>query len=367
MKTGFRHLVFVGVIALSLFQSCKEREPSLSPERRDITESVYASGIIKASGQYEIFSPYSGILISNLVKAGDTITPETGLFLIDNTISALNSENARISAELLRDKTGPQSNTLGELEKRLSLAREKMLNDSLLLARQQMLWQQQVGSKIDLEKRELNFKSSKTEYESIMLQYRQTKLELEKAYKQALNSLKISEKQKNDFIVRSRLSGTIYNILKEPGEWIGSQTPLGVAGETGKFEIEMQVDEFDIVKIKTGQKVFVSMDSYKGKSFEGVVRNIEPYMNSRTRTFRVFAEFTRAPETLYPNLSVEANILIAKKKNALTIPASCLISDDRVITSGNDTVSVKVGIRNLQWAEILSGIDQNTSIIMPQR
>jgi HlyD family secretion protein len=367
MKTGNLYLALICVSSIVLTQSCKEGEQSLKPEARDITESVYASGTIKASGQYEIFSPYSGILVSNLVKAGDTITPDTDLFLIDNTISALNTENARINAEMLRDKTGPSSNTLGELEKRMSLAREKMLNDSLLLSRQQSLWQQQVGSKIDLEKRELNYKASKTEYESVMLQYRQIKIELEKSYQQALNSLKISEKQKNDFIVRSHLSGTVYNILKEPGEWISAQTPLGVAGQTNKFEIELQVDEFDIVKIKKDQRVFISMDSYKGKSFEGVVTRVEPFMNERTRTFRVFAEFTNAPETLYPNLSVEANILISEKKNALTIPASYLINDKYVITSDNDTVEVKVGIKNLQWAEIEEGIDINSSLAMPQR
>lgn len=367
MKTGFRNLVFPAAIAMVLFHSCKESTPSLSPEKRDITESVYASGIIKAKGQYEIFSPYSGILIKNVVQAGDTITPETDLFMIDNTISSLNTENARINAELLRDKTGPGSNTLAELEKRVSLAGEKMLNDSLLFSRQQNLWKQQVGSKIDLEKRELNYKASKTEYESARLHYSQIKSELEKSYRQALNSLKISEKQKNDFIVRSHLSGTLFSTLKEPGEWVSTQTPLGVAGETGRFEIELQVDEFDIVKIKNNQKVFVSMDSYKGRSFEAVVSGVEPFMNNRTRTFRVFATFTNAPETLYPNLSVEANILISEKKNALTIPASYLINDKFVITSDHDTLEVKVGIKNLQWAEIEEGIDINSSIIMPAR
>ena len=161
------------------------------------------------------------------------------------------------------------------------------------------------------------------------------------------------------------MSGTVYSVLKEPGEWVSTQTPLGVAGQTGKFEIELQVDEYDIVRIKNGQRVFISMDSYQDKSFEAAVNRIEPFMNPRTRTFRVFATFTESPETLYPNLSVEANILISEKKNALTIPASCLVNDRYVITSDHDTLEVKVGIRNLQWAEIESGLDKNSSLVMP--
>ena len=70
------------------------------------------------------------------------------------------------------------------------------------------------------------------------------------------------------------------------------------------------------IKIKPHQKVFVSLDSYKGQTFEAEVVKISPIMNDRSKTFTVDARFTKAPPLVYPNLSLEANILIQTKKNA---------------------------------------------------
>jgi len=59
-----------------------------------------------------------------------------------------------------------------------------------------------------------------------------------------------------------------------------------------------------------GQKIILSLDSYKGQSFEAVVTKISSIMNERTRSFLITAEFTIKPPSIFPNLSVEANIII---------------------------------------------------------
>lgn len=345
--------------------SCTSTVSTITPVVQDITESVYASGVVKAGRQYDVFSPYGGILLRNLVKPGDTVQPGTPLFMVDNTVSSLNSDNARLTAELLREKSGARSNTLMELEQRLRLAGEKMRNDSLLLVRQRNLWSQQVGSQLELEKRELAFKASHTEYESIRLQFDQSKLELEKAYRQAVNTQRIAEKQSDDYLIRSQLQGTVYSVLREPGEWISSQQPIGTLGQSDRFEIELQVDEFDIVRVRKDHKVFISMDSYRGEVFEAFISRIEPMMNPRTRTFRVYARFTKEPATLYPNLSVEANILVKISEKALTIPVACLINDHFVMDANGDTIAVKTGIRNFQWVEIIDGLNENSLLRQP--
>jgi HlyD family secretion protein len=364
---SFNFLLPVAGVLAVLGIACRQSSTDITPVRHDITESVYASGVVKAGGQYEVFSSYSGILVQNLVRPGDTVSKGAPLFVVDNTISSLTVENARISAELMREKTGPASNMLLELEKRLSLAKEKMTNDSMLFVRQQNLWNQQVGSQLDLEKRSLAYSASVTEFESLRLQFSQTKSELEKSYRQALNNLRISEKQQDDFTVRSSINGTVYSTLREPGEWIGFQTPLGVVGETGRYELELQVDEYDIVKVKPDQRIFITMDSYRGQMFEAKVNRIEPFLNPRTRTFTIYATFVTTPEIIYPNLSVEANILTTVHENALTIPASHLVRDKFVIMASGDTVEVKTGIRNLQWVEILDGLTEGSLIRNPLR
>jgi HlyD family secretion protein len=59
----------------------------------------------------------------------------------------------------------------------------------------------------------------------------------------------------------------IYNLTKEVGEMVNTQTAVAVIGDATEFEMEMQVDENDILRIKIGQQVFVTLDSYRGFVF----------------------------------------------------------------------------------------------------
>jgi hypothetical protein len=79
----------------------------------------------------------------------------------------------------------------------------------------------------------------------------------------------------------------------------------------------------------------------------------------------VEATFTNPPPSLYPNLSLEANILTSSVENALVIPRNYLINDSQVILASGDTIGVEVGIRNFQFAQILEGITETTEIIKP--
>jgi multidrug efflux pump subunit AcrA (membrane-fusion protein) len=127
----------------------------------------------------------------------------------------------------------------------------------------------------------------------------------------------------------------------------------------------MQVDEYDIVKVQTGMKVLVTMDSYKGQVFEAKVTHINPLMNERTRTFEEDADFVNPPAVLYPNTSFEANILLQSKERALLVPRNFLIGDSLAIKTRGDTVSVKTGLKDFREIEILSGITAGDELQKP--
>ena len=143
------------------------------------------------------------------------------------------------------------------------------------------------------------------------------------------------------------------------------QTPLAVIGDAKNFILEMQVDEFDILKIRKGLIVLVTLDSYKGKVFEASVTKINPLMNERSKTFLVEAEFLKQPELLYPNITFEANIVLQSKEKALLIPRNFVQNDTLVFKSNGDKVVVKTGLRDYQKIEILSGISAEDELIKP--
>lgn len=167
-----------------------------------------------------------------------------------------------------------------------------------------------------------------------------------------------------DFIIRSEVDGIVYKVNKKVGELINGTEPAAIIG-TNKFIIELNIDELDIVKVKKGQKVIIRMDSYQSKVFEAEIISIEPMMNVRTRSFKAEAIFTQRPEQLYPNLTVEANILIETKKNVITIPRSYLINDSTVLLEGGSPQKIKTGLMDYDIVEVKSGLDSTTKIELP--
>jgi multidrug efflux pump subunit AcrA (membrane-fusion protein) len=183
---------------------------------------------------------------------------------------------------------------------------------------------------------------------------------------QSRNNLAISKKNESDFTIRSEINGKVYSLYKEAGEMVNPQTAVALVGDASIFLLELQVDEYDIARIREGQSVLVSMDSYKGQVFEATVSKIYPAMNERSKSFSVEATFVTQPPLLYPNLTAEANIVIREKKKALTIPVNYLVNDSTVLLSKNKNRIVKTGLKDYQKVEILSGLTASDIIYKPQ-
>lgn len=354
---------FPGLLLLFLL-SCNNNSEKIKPSVETISESVYASGIIKSKNQYQVFASVMGIVDQVFVTEGDSVKPGSAILLISNEASKLSTENAKLAAEFSDANSNTQK--LKELKLAIDLARLKMNNDSLILLRQKKLWSEKVGSKIELEQRELAYENSLTAYESAQLRYNDLKKQITFNDEQSKKNLGISKAMESDFLVKSKINGKVYGILKEKGELVSTQTPVAVIGDAEDFILELQIDEYDIVKVKTGQQVFVNLDSYKGEIFEAIITKINPMMNERSKTFTVEATFVRQPPVLYPNLTLEASVLIRSKENALTIPRNYIFENEYVMKSNGDKIKVEIGLKDYQKAEILSGLSQDDELIIPE-
>ena len=346
-----------------LFSCMSAEEETTTPFISDITESVYASGNIKALNQYEAFANGTGPIQEIFVQEGDLVEVGTPILAVYNERERLSRENAEL-ARAFADLEQNQSK-LKDLELTIELAKSNFQNDSLLYERQKSLWKRNIGTVVELEQRKLAFENSKASYQSAQIRYENLRREITFNSQSATKNLAISRALESDFVLKSKVNGRVYSLPKETGEMVGPQTVVAVIGDAEKFIMELQVDEYDIAKVKLDQEVVVSMDSYAGEIFEGKVTKIYPLMDTKSKSFQVEAKFTNTPPSLYPNLSLEANILTSAVENALVIPRSYLIGDSEVILSDGDTVAVKVGIRNFQYAQILEGITETTEIIKP--
>nr|MBC7612866.1 efflux RND transporter periplasmic adaptor subunit [Pseudopedobacter sp.] len=362
---SLKYLTTTLLFSLILFGGCQTKQGTISPVRQDITESVYASGMIVSKNQYQVFASVSGIIDEVFADEGARVEIGSPILSIVNDTQQLMADNAKSSAEF--NALNFNRGKIEEAQSFVSLAKSQMENDALMLERQKNLWAQNIGTKVTLEQREIVFKNSNNNYSSAQEKLKELKKQLDYLSKQAQNNLLISNKNNSDYLLKSKVKGKIYKMNLVKGEIVTPQIPVAIIGDDEKYLLEMQVDEYDIVAIKLRMPVLVVLNSYKDAVFNAVVTKINPIMNVQSRTFTIEAEFVKPPSALYPNISFEANVVIQTKKDALLIPRNYLLNDSTVVNKSGKKIIVKTGLKDYQMVEILSGITMNDELILPEQ
>jgi len=349
-----------------IFFSCSKEQDKILPLERELIESVYSSVTIQPDSLYQVYSIVAGIIDKNLVEEGDEVSKNQVLVQITNNTPKLNTENARLALTLAQENYQGSATVLNSIEDEIASAKLTFKNDSINFFRQKNLWNQKIGSKVEYDTKKLNYQLSENNLNLLKSKYNQTKNQLITTLKQAKNNYQTSLINTSDFTVKSKIKGKVYALYKEPGEIVSTVEPLALVGSSTHFVIEMLVDEVDIVQISKQMEVILNLDAYNGAIFTGKVSKIYPKKDERNQTFKVEAIFDKAPKILYPGLSGEANIIIAKKKNALTIPKEYLTENNQVKTD-EGFITVTLGLLNLEYAEVISGITRDTYIYKPEK
>ncbi len=364
MPSTMKYLSLFAILSSLLF-SCAEKKEKIYPEKLPMTESVYASATVQPDSMYQVYSVAMGILDKIWVEEGDKVSKGDRILQIINTSPELNKENARLALQLAQENYSGTPGVLSSIADEIQAAELQQKNDSINYFRQQKLWDQNIGSKLEYDNKKLAYELSQNRLGLLKKKYGQTKNELETHLRQAKNNYKTSLTTSNDFTITSKIDGKVYALYKNPGEIVNTLEPVAAVGRSDKFVVELLVDEVDIVKLNIGQKVFITLDSYGSKVFEGTLDKIYPRKDEHSQTFKVKALFNEPPKTLYPGLSGEGNIIIAEKKETLTIPKTYLVDESTVITDKGET-KVSIGLQNMVLVEILDGINENTAIYKPE-
>ena len=349
---------------LFLAIACGGNTETIRPEIRDITASVYASATVQPDSMYRVHAAVSGILDSNFVQEGDLVDLGAPLIQITNQTPRLTAENARLQMEMARRNYRGSSTPLKDLEAQIRTAELTYRDDSVNFRRQEKLWSQNIGSLSTYENRKLAYERSRNQLQRLRSEYQRMAEELRTRMIQAENTYQSSLVTTEDYTVRSTIQGKVYALYKEPGELVIPNEPLALLGSTDTFVVELLVDEVDVVRLQLGQRALITLDAYPEKVFETTLSKIYPQKDERSQTFRVEARFTDPPKILYPGMSGEANIVIARKSGALTIPKSYLVGKDSILTP-EGMRRVVTGLETLDRVEVLSGLEGDTELIKP--
>ncbi len=351
------------LLACTVLASCQPKTKSLQPIVRDITQSVYASGIVKSKDQYQVFASASGIVDTVFVKEGDLVKIGGDLAEIAAEAQELLQDNAKLAADY--NSVAVNRGKLEEARAFAALAHSKMQNDSILYERQARLWAQNIGAKVTLEQARLAYENALVNEKAAVEKLTELQRQLTYLEKQSKNNLAISAKTSKDFRVQSKINGKVYQVNVRKGETVNPQIPIALVGSDREFLLEMQIDESDILLVRQGMKALVVLNSNTDSVYEAVVTRIYPVMNLQSKTFTIEAEFVKGPRALYPNISFEANVVIKTEKNALLIPREYVLNDSLVFSKLGKKIKVRTGIKDFEQVQIVSGLDANEELILP--
>ncbi|MEX1240950.1 MAG: HlyD family secretion protein [Cyclobacteriaceae bacterium] len=135
------------------------------------------------------------------------------------------------------------------------------------------------------------------------------------------------------------------------------------------------VNEVDVRKVKSGQKVEVGLDAYPDKKLVGLVTRVanvgEQRPNSDAKVFEVSVEIEGTDPTIRPSMTTSNKIITSLIDNALFVPLECMHSFNDTVTyvfkrEGLNIIKQEVvmGETNANDAVILTGLEEGDRVYL---
>lgn len=189
-------------------------------------------------------------------------------------------------------------------------------------------------------------------------------MELEDKLRRLYSQLELLE-------IRAPMDGIVADINAQPGRTVQMGEWLGSVYNVENMQIWSQVDDVDVLLVKQGSPVKVTVDALPGKTFEGKVLHVATMgkdMSGITR-FEVLISVKGSSE-LRPGMQAKAYIEAGSAKNVLLVPIEAVFEEDgkpsvEVMQPDGTTkvVRVELGLMNDRYAEIKSGLEEGQMVV----
>lgn len=186
------------------------------------------------------------------------------------------------------------------------------------------------------------------------------------------------EAERQRTVLIAPFAGTVAKITGELGEY-STPSPPGVPTppaidliDDSCLYVKAPMDEVDAPKIHPGQSVRISLEALPGRSFEGRVKRIAPYITAvekQARTVEVDIDFVHPEQAqgLLVGYSADVEIVLDARDDVLRLPASALREGNRVLVLGRDGMLVertlKTGLANWDAVEVLEGLNAGDPVV----
>jgi membrane fusion protein YbhG len=122
----------------------------------------------------------------------------------------------------------------------------------------------------------------------------------------------------------SPLGGVVLSKSAEPGEVVAAGSPVVTIGDLSHVYLRAYVDESDLGRVKLGQAVSVTTDSYPGKTYSGRIafisaeaeftpKSVQTLKERVKLVYRVKIDLSNPTQELKPGMPADAEIEVGKE------------------------------------------------------
>lgn len=348
-------LILLGVAAWLLSRPAPPRVPLVKVERGVVEASVSntRAGTVKACHRAKLAPPAGGQIAHLLVKKGERVKARQILLeLWNDDLQA----QAKLAEQQLNSASVRSVEVCTQAEvSRKAAVRARELRESGFISAE------------GLERAEADAKS------------RQASCTVARGeIAQAKSRIAVAQAGLRRMVLRAPFDGVVADISGELGEYAtpsppGIPTPpaIDLIDDSCMF-VSAPIDEVDAAMVKRGLIARITLDAIKGKSFEGKVKRVAPYvldLEKQARTVEVEVEFvTPQAEALLVGYSADVEIIHTVHEKVLRIPTQALLEGKHVLAyRATDGVleerAVKTGLANWEYTEITSGLKEGDLIV----
>ncbi len=355
---------FIIALALAvLLVKCNTKETT-RPVSQDLVDAVFASGYITTDHEYLVTANAEGFLLNALVKEGDKVQQGDQLFVISNNVQSEQLQNALANHKHAQARLAPNSPEIQQSRLKWEQAQLQLESDEKNFHRHQHLVKTGAVSEVEFDRIHVQYQNAKRNLDIARQAHEDLLTTLQLNLDNASTQLAVEREKNGDYVLTSAIDGLVISVYEQEGALVRKGSPVAkISG--GAYLVKLFVAEEDINFLAPGKVAYVALNTDPENVYPAEISKILPAFDEQEQSYVAEARFIKSPSKLFSNTQLQANIIIEEKKDVITVPSAFLLEGDSVLLEGNQKVAVKVGIRNMDWVEVVQGISSDQILILP--
>jgi multidrug efflux pump subunit AcrA (membrane-fusion protein) len=162
--------------------------------------------------------------------------------------------------------------------------------------------------------------------------------------------------------INSPIDGMVVQLLAHQGQFFDRAVPLATVVDMSQVFVQLRIPSREFGKVTRDSRVEVQLNSFPGRTFEGVVTRISGEADPLTGNVVVFALIDNDDLALRPGLSCQARVFLPEITDSIAVPVAAIAdhSGTFVVTVIRDgaahEVEVKTGAETDDLVQILKGL-----------